>query len=92
MLTVNMTENGPDLDKIEEIVKSDDSVKCLIFVPTYSNPTGDTISDDNVCKLAKMKTAALDFTIFADDAYAVHHLTEENISIYNTDYKWFQRK
>ncbi len=83
MLTVNMTENGPDMDKIEEIVKTDGSVKCLIFVPTYSNPTGDTISDDNVRRLAKMKTAASDFTIFADDAYAVHLLSEEKIKPLN---------
>ena len=83
MLSVNITENGPDVDKIEELVKNDDSVKCLIFVPTYSNPTGDTISDDNVRRLAKMKTAALDFTIFADDAYEVHHLTEEKIKPLN---------
>lgn len=76
MLSVNMTENGPDLDNIERFVLSDESVKCLIFVPTYSNPTGDTISDENIIRLAKMKTKAADFTIFADDAYIIHHLTE----------------
>jgi DNA-binding transcriptional MocR family regulator len=77
ILTVKMTRNGPDIDEIEELVMSDDSVKCLIFIPTYSNPTGDTISDENVKRLAEMQTKATDFTIFADDAYAVHHLTED---------------
>jgi len=77
MIAVNMTENGPDVSKIEALVKNDESVKCMVFVPTYSNPTGDTISDENVRRLAKMKTAASDFTIFADDAYVVHHLTDE---------------
>jgi len=28
-------------------------------------------------RLAAMKTAAMDFTVFADDAYAVHHLTDK---------------
>jgi DNA-binding transcriptional MocR family regulator len=83
MLSVTMTENGPDVSKIEYLVKNDESVKCLVFVPTYSNPTGDTISDENVRRLANMNTAASDFTIFADDAYAVHHLTDEKIKPLN---------
>jgi hypothetical protein len=45
-------------------------------VPTYSNPTGDVVSDAVVRRLAAMPTAAPDFTIFADDAYAVHHLDD----------------
>lgn len=77
MLTVGINENGPDMDKIEEIVSNDDSVKGILFVPTYSNPTGDTISDENVKRLAKMKCKAKDFTIFADDAYAIHHITSD---------------
>ena len=46
-------------------------------MPTYSNPTGDTLSAENVERLARMKTGAADFTIFADDAYRVHHLTDD---------------
>lgn len=76
MLTVPMTGTGPDMDAVERIAKSDPSVKGLIFVPTYSNPTGDVVSDDVVERLARMETAAPDFTIFADDAYAVHHLVD----------------
>jgi len=45
-------------------------------VPTYSNPTGDTTSQAVADRLGAMKTAAPDFTIFADDAYAVHHLDD----------------
>jgi DNA-binding transcriptional MocR family regulator len=77
MLPVGMTSEGPAMDAVEQLVARDPAVKGLIFVPTYSNPTGDTVSDAVVRRLAKMETAARDFTIFADDAYAVHHLTED---------------
>jgi len=74
MITVKMTGQGPDIDEIEKIVIQDSTIKGLLFVPTYSNPTGETVTDDIVRRLACCKTAARDFTIFADDAYAVHHL------------------
>lgn len=77
MVQVRMTADGPDLDEVEKLAASDAAIKGIVFVPTYSNPTGDTISDENVDRLASMKTAAPDFTVFADDAYVVHHLTDE---------------
>lgn len=77
LMTVQMTSDGPDIEAIEKIVRDDGSVKGIFFVPTYSNPTGEVVSDEVVDRLATMKTAAPDFTIFADDAYAVHHLTDE---------------
>ena len=76
LVTVEMTPAGPDLDAVEEHAQ-DPSVKGLFFVPTYSNPTGDTISRENVRRLARMHAGARDFTIFADDAYRVHHLTDQ---------------
>jgi len=76
MITVAMKSDGPDIDAIEEIVASDPTVKGLLYVPTYSNPTGDTTSQTVADRLGAMKTAAPDFTILADDAYAVHHLDD----------------
>lgn len=76
MIPVQMTADGPDIAAIEKIVASDPSVKGLLYVPTYSNPTGDTTSQAVADRLGAMKTAAPDFTIFADDAYAVHHLDD----------------
>ena len=76
MIPVAMTSEGPDIAAIEKLVASDPTVKGLLYVPTYSNPTGDTTSQVVADRLASMKTAAPDFTIFADDAYAVHHLDE----------------
>ena len=77
LISVAITPDGPDMDAVEKLAASDASVKGIMFVPTYSNPTGDTVSDETVKRLASMKTAAPDFTIFADDAYRVHHLDDE---------------
>jgi DNA-binding transcriptional MocR family regulator len=77
MVTVDMLEDGPDVDAIERIVKDDPNVKGMWIVPTHANPAGSTISEEKAARLASMPTAAPDFKIFWDNAYAFHHLTEE---------------
>ena len=76
MIQVKMTKDGPDMKEVEKAAAADPAVKGILFVPTYSNPSGETVSDDTVKRLASMKTAAPDFTIFADDAYVIHHLVD----------------
>ncbi|ORB30829.1 aminotransferase class I/II-fold pyridoxal phosphate-dependent enzyme [Mycolicibacterium parafortuitum] len=77
MITVPLRDDGPDIDLIEELVAADPAIKGIWCVPVYSNPTGTTYSWETTRRLVQMQTAASDFRIMWDNAYAVHTLTHE---------------
>ncbi|MFI8528193.1 aminotransferase class I/II-fold pyridoxal phosphate-dependent enzyme [Promicromonospora sukumoe] len=80
MVPVPMTPDGPDAEAVAALVAADPTIRGMWVVPTYSNPDGAVISAEVARALVSMPAAAPDFRILWDNAYAVHHLTDDEVT------------
>jgi DNA-binding transcriptional MocR family regulator len=81
MIPVPYLDGALDLDTIRQLVQSDASIRGMWSVPTYANPTGYSYTEDEVRALVEMPTAAPDFRLFWDNAYALHHLSADEAPV-----------
>jgi aspartate/methionine/tyrosine aminotransferase len=78
MRPIPMTESGPDMDLIEQLVQQDSTFKGIWCVPRFSNPTGCVYSEDTVARIARLgQLASEGFVVMWDNAYAVHELYDD---------------
>ena len=78
LVGVDMEEDGIDLAKLENALKTEKNVKILYLIPNFQNPTGRTMS------LAKRKAVyelacKYDFIILEDDPYGELRFAGENV-------------
>ena len=77
LITIRTDDEGPVMEDVRRYV-ADPDVRAMWLVPMYSNPTGTSISEARARELAEVKTAAEDFTLLWDNAYGLHHLSDDN--------------
>ncbi|MEN8907483.1 MAG: aminotransferase class I/II-fold pyridoxal phosphate-dependent enzyme [Clostridiales bacterium] len=83
MISIDLLENGPDMDRVRELVENDETIKGMWCVPKYSNPTGIIYSDTVIREIANLKPKAENFRLFWDNAYMVHDLEDNSSEILN---------
>lgn len=79
MIPVPLTGEGPDLEEVNRLVETDESIKGIWCVPKYSNPTGEVYSRSTIEGLLDIfASSSSKNIIFWDNAYAVHDLSNQS--------------
>lgn len=75
---VDMDEDGINLEKLENALKTEKSVKLLYLIPNFQNPTGRTMSLEKRKAVYEL-ACKYDFIILEDDPYGELRFAGENV-------------
>ena len=78
LVGVDMEDDGIDLNKLEEALKTQPNVKILYLIPNFQNPTGRTMSLEKRKAVYEL-ACRYDFIILEDDPYGELRFAGENI-------------
>ena len=86
MVSVDLNDNGPDMDQVEELVLHDPTTSIIWCVPKHSNPTGCTYSEavvERIAKLPLLRDGSRNnpFFVLWDNAYAAHDFGDEPVQL-----------
>ena len=86
MVCVDLHDDGPDMDQVEDLVLNDPTTSIMWCVPKHSNPTGCTYSEAVVERIAKLpslreESHANPFFVLWDNAYAAHDFGDEPVQL-----------
>jgi len=73
MLTLNLCEDGIDLQHLQERLQENNNIKGIICVPRHSNPSGEVFTDQNITSFLELtKAYNPNFINLFDHAYLIH--------------------
>ena len=78
LVGVELEEDGINIEKLEEAIKSNKNVKLLYLIPNFQNPTGQTMSYEKRVKVLEL-ARKYDFVILEDNPYGDLRFAGEDI-------------
>ncbi len=78
LVGIDMEDDGIDLEKLENALKTEPNVKILYLIPNFQNPTGRTMSFEKRKAVYEL-ACKYDFIILEDDPYGELRFAGENV-------------
>ncbi len=78
LVGVELEEDGINIEKLEEAIRTNKNVKLLYLIPNFQNPTGQTMSYEKRVKVLEL-ARKYDFVILEDNPYGDLRFAGEDI-------------
>ncbi|MCC8170133.1 MAG: PLP-dependent aminotransferase family protein [Oscillospiraceae bacterium] len=79
LVGVDVDDDGMDMDKLEEALKTNDNVKMIYTIPTFQNPTGVTMSLEKRKRMLEL-ASKYDVLILEDNPYGDLRFSGEDVA------------